>query len=213
MDDSVLGNLTGASNSGNVSATTSANASGDELESTRIRHQCVQADLRFLNAASDSTPRRHVLPSYQSTGYNPYSATTGPYAMATQTYAPQAAAYSQMYGGDRALNLQAEWQNRLQAQDYHRSAQSSRTGTPSLAAVVAANNAANSPSGDGTSDEDRPDVKGESIESGVQNASADSSKMYLSQQRNDLLALQQQHPSYYTASTTLPRLSSPNCKP
>lgn len=39
LDDSVLGNLTGASNSGNVSATTSANASGDELDVTRIRHQ------------------------------------------------------------------------------------------------------------------------------------------------------------------------------
>lgn len=115
------------------------------------------------------------------------------------------------------MNVQAEWQNRLQAQDYHRSQQSSRTGTPSLAAVVAANNAANnaanSPSGDGTSDEDRTDVKGESVEAGAHGASGDSSKMYFSQQRNDLLALQQHHPTYYTASTTLPRLSSPNCKP
>lgn len=154
-----------------------------------------------------------MLPTYQSNGYNPYSATTAPYALATQTYAPQAAAYSQMYGGDRAMNVQAEWQSRLQARDYHRSQQSSRTGTPSLAAVVAASNAANSPSGDGTSDEDRNDTKTEALETAIHSASGDSSKMYLSQQRNDLLALQQHHPSYYTASTTLPRLSSPNCKP
>jgi hypothetical protein len=123
-----------------------------------------------------------------------------------------------MYGGDRAMNVQAGWQSRLQAQDFHRSQPSSRTGTPSLASVVAAQNQTHSPSREGGSDDDKTDIKGETFDSG---AAGDSSKMYLTQQRNDLLALQQQqqqqqqqqHSSYYTASTTLARLSSPNCKP
>jgi hypothetical protein len=111
------------------------------------------------------------------------------------------------------MNVQAEWQNRFTAQDFHRSQPSSRTGTPSLAAVVAAHNTAHSPSRDGGSDDEKTDIKGE-IESSMNGSTGDSSKIYLSQQRNDLLALQQQHQtSYYTASTPLPRLSSPNCKP
>lgn len=155
---------------------------------------------------------RPVLPNYHSGAYNnPYSGSPASYAVGNPTYAPQATAYSQMYGGDRAMNVQAEWQSRLQAQDFHRSQPASRTGTPSLAAVVAAHNQVHSPSREGGSDGDKTDIKGETLDSG---AAGDSSKMYLSQQRNDLLALQQQqHSSYYTASTTLPRLSSPNCKP
>ncbi|KAJ9104237.1 hypothetical protein QFC19_004054 [Naganishia cerealis] len=175
-------------NSGNVSTATSANASGDEADSNRSR---------ILPAA----------PAYPPNTYNQYNAPNGPYAVATATYAPHAAAYSQMYGGDRGMQAQADWHNRLQSQDSHRSQQPSRTGTPGLSAVVAAQTSLHSPKGDGGSDDGETDIKPDQLQTAM-NGAADSSRLYLSQQRNELLAMQQ--PSYYTASSTIPRLSSPN---
>ncbi|KAJ9096329.1 hypothetical protein QFC21_005149 [Naganishia friedmannii] len=185
LDDSGLAGL----NSGDVSTATSANASGDETDSVRSR---------ILPPA----------PAYQASTYNPYSAATGPYAVANATYAPQAAAYNQMYGGDRSMHLQADWQNRLQAQDSHRSQQPSRTGTPGLSAVVAAQNSLHSPKREAGSDDGQAEIKAEHIQTAINGAVDESSRLYLSQQRHELLAMHQ--PTYYTASSTLPRLSSPN---
>lgn len=168
-----------------------------------VSYRMCYAQLRIDN--------RPPAPAYQANTYNTYTAAPGPYAVANATYAPQAAAYSQMYGGERSMNLQAEWQNRLQGQDSHRSQQPSRTGTPGLSAVVAAQTSLHSPKREGGSDDGHADIKAENIQTAINGAVDESSRLYLSQQRNELLAMHQ--PPYYSASTTLPRLSSPNCKP